>query len=69
MMIAMALAEAELLMLTNTTALDVTIQAQVLELMRGLQERNGISILLITHDLAVAAETAHQIESCTQVRL
>ncbi len=63
MMIAMALAgEPELLIADEpTTALDVTIQAQVLELMRGLQERNGMSILLITHDLAVAAETAHQI--------
>jgi peptide/nickel transport system ATP-binding protein len=63
MMIAMALAgEPELLIADEpTTALDVTIQAQVLDLMRSLQERNGMSILLITHDLAVASETADRI--------
>ncbi len=44
-----------------TTALDVTIQAQILELMVGLQEKFGTSILLITHDLAVIAETAHRV--------
>jgi len=44
-----------------TTALDVTIQAQVLELLRGLQSRTGMSMLLITHDLGVVAETAHRI--------
>jgi oligopeptide/dipeptide ABC transporter ATP-binding protein len=44
-----------------TTALDVTIQAQILELILGLQERFGTSILLITHDLAVIAETAHRV--------
>ena len=38
-----------------TTALDVTIQAQILELMKGLQERHGTAILLITHDLGVVA--------------
>jgi oligopeptide transport system ATP-binding protein len=38
-----------------TTALDVTIQAQILELMRELQERLGMSIILITHDLGVVA--------------
>ncbi len=63
MMIAMALAgEPELLIADEpTTALDVTIQAQVLELMRDLQHRSGMSILLITHDLGVASETAHRI--------
>ena len=44
-----------------TTALDVTIQAQILDLMRELQEAEGMSMLLITHDLAVVAETAHHV--------
>src|SRR5262249_57521338 len=44
-----------------TTALDVTIQAQVLELLRGLQERNGMAILLITHDLGIVAQMAHRV--------
>src|SRR5829696_5347440 len=44
-----------------TTALDVTIQAQILELLRELQERLGMSIILITHDLGVVASTAHRI--------
>ncbi|ARO86299.1 dipeptide ABC transporter ATP-binding protein [Nitrosospira lacus] len=63
MMIAMALAgEPELLIADEpTTALDVTIQAQVLDLMRGLQKRDGMAILLITHDLAVAAQMAHRV--------
>lgn len=63
MMIAMALAgEPELLIADEpTTALDVTIQAQVLELMRDLQRRSGMAILLITHDLGVASEMAHRI--------
>jgi len=44
-----------------TTALDVTIQAQILDLMRELQDAEGMSMLLITHDLAVVAETAHHV--------
>jgi oligopeptide transport system ATP-binding protein len=44
-----------------TTALDVTIQAQILELMRDLQERLGMSIILITHDLGVVASTARRV--------
>jgi oligopeptide transport system ATP-binding protein len=44
-----------------TTRLDVTIQAQILELMRELQDRLGMSIILITHDLGVVASTAHRI--------
>ena len=44
-----------------TTALDVTIQAQILDLMRELQDSDGMSMLLITHDLAVVAETAHHV--------
>ena len=44
-----------------TTALDVTIQAQILDLMRELQDRIGTSIILITHDLGVVASTAHRV--------
>ena len=59
-MIAMALAcEPKLLIADEpTTALDVTIQAQILELLRKLQRDRGMSILLITHDLGVVAENA-----------
>jgi oligopeptide/dipeptide ABC transporter ATP-binding protein len=44
-----------------TTALDVTIQAQILLLMRNLQEKLGTGILLITHDLGVVAQVAHKV--------
>ncbi len=62
-MIAMALSsEPEILIADEpTTALDVTIQAQILELMRDLKNRVGTSILLITHDLAVIAEVADRV--------
>jgi peptide/nickel transport system ATP-binding protein len=62
-MIAMALAcEPDLLIADEpTTALDVTIQAQVLDLLRELQRRNAMAILLITHDLGVVAQTAHRV--------
>jgi peptide/nickel transport system ATP-binding protein len=62
-MIAMALAcDPELLVADEpTTALDVTIQAQVLDLLRELQRRRRMSVLLITHDLAVVAEMAHRV--------
>ena len=58
-MIAMALAcKPELLIADEpTTALDVTIQAQILELIKELQEEIGMSVLMITHDLGVVAET------------
>src|SRR5438132_2292979 len=57
-MIAMALSCDPKLLIADepTTALDVTIQAQILDLMRDLQDRLGMSILLITHDLGVVAE-------------
>ena len=59
-MIAMALACEPKLLLADepTTALDVTIQAQILELLRELQTRRHMSVLLITHDLGVVAENA-----------
>ena len=44
-----------------TTALDVTIQAQILDLLRDLQHRLGMSIILITHDLGVVANAAHRV--------
>ncbi len=62
-MIAMALAPDPALLIADepTTALDVTIQAQILELMRDLKQRRGSAILLITHDLAVIAEVADRV--------
>ena len=62
-MIALALAgEPELLVADEpTTALDVTIQAQVLDLLRSLQAQRGMSILLITHDLGIVAGMAHRV--------
>ncbi len=62
-MIAMALACNPLLLIADepTTALDVTIQAQILELMKDIKKRTNMSILLITHNLAVVAEMADSI--------
>jgi peptide/nickel transport system ATP-binding protein len=62
-MIAMALACEPALLIADepTTALDVTIQAQILELLRDLQQRLGMAILIITHDLGVIAELADDV--------
>ncbi|MFI4986396.1 MAG: ABC transporter ATP-binding protein [Alphaproteobacteria bacterium] len=62
-MIAMALACNPKVLIADepTTALDVTIQAQILELMKGLQDELGTAIILITHDLGVVAETAERV--------
>ncbi len=62
-MIAMALSCNPKLLIADepTTALDVTIQAQILELIKELQERTGTALLLITHDLAVVAETVQDV--------
>lgn len=62
-MIAMALACRPKLMIADepTTALDVTIQAQILDLMRQLRQETGASIMLITHDLGVVAEMCERV--------
>ncbi len=62
-MIAIALACNPKLLIADepTTALDVTIQAQILDLMAGLKQRVGAAIMLITHDLGVVAETAERV--------
>ncbi|MBQ8323251.1 MAG: ABC transporter ATP-binding protein [Clostridia bacterium] len=62
-MIAMALAGDPKLIIADepTTALDVTIQAQILELLKELQRKQGCSVMLITHDLGVIAEMADEV--------
>jgi oligopeptide transport system ATP-binding protein len=62
-MIAMALAcEPDLLIADEpTTALDVTVQAQIIELLKRLQERTGMSVIFITHNLGVVAEIADRV--------
>lgn len=62
-LIAMALCCRPKLLIADepTTALDVTIQAQILDLLKSLQEETGMSIILITHDLGVVASLSHRI--------
>jgi peptide/nickel transport system ATP-binding protein len=62
-MIAMALACKPQLLIADepTTALDVTIQAQILELLADLQQRLNLSVIMITHDLGVIAQTCHRV--------
>ena len=62
-MIAMALALSPDILIADepTTALDVTIQAQILKLIKQLQQRNAMSVIFITHNLAVAAQVADEV--------
>jgi oligopeptide/dipeptide ABC transporter ATP-binding protein len=62
-LIAMALAAQPKLLVADepTTALDVTIQAQILDLLRALKERLGMSLLLITHNLGIVGDTADRV--------
>jgi dipeptide transport system ATP-binding protein len=62
-MVAMAIACNPRLLIADepTTALDVTVQAQILELLLSLQRERGMALMLITHDLSVVAQTAHRV--------
>ena len=62
-MIALALAGSPALLLADepTTALDVTVQARILRLLRSIQEDEGLAMLLVSHDLRVVAHVAHQV--------
>jgi peptide/nickel transport system ATP-binding protein len=69
-MIAMALSQGPQLLIADepTTALDVTVQSQILALIRKLQAENGISVILITHDMGVVAEMADRVLVMNQGR-
>jgi dipeptide transport system ATP-binding protein len=66
-MIAMAIACGPRLLIADepTTALDVTIQAQILDLLTGLRRETGMGLILITHDMGVVAETAVRVVTGT----
>ena len=70
-MIAMALANEPDLLIADepTTALDVTVQAQILALLKDLQRRHGMAILFITHDLGIVARFADRVAVMTQGRI
>ncbi|MBD3669978.1 MAG: ABC transporter ATP-binding protein [Gammaproteobacteria bacterium] len=70
-MIAMAMAcEPDLLIADEpTTALDVTVQAEILRLMKNLQEKNGMGILFITHDFGVVAQMGHRLAVMKEGRI
>ena len=70
-MIAMALANEPDLLIADepTTALDVTIQAQILQLLKQLQARLGMAILLITHDLTIVRRFAERVAVMTKGEL
>ena len=63
-MIAVALACGPKILIADepTTALDVTIQAQVLDLLRGIQQRTEMAVILVTHDLGIVASFAHRVQ-------
>ncbi|WP_237154377.1 ABC transporter ATP-binding protein [Oryzibacter oryziterrae] len=70
-MIAMALANAPDLLIADepTTALDVTVQAQILQLLKGLQEKHGMAILFITHDLGIVERFADDVVVMTEGKI
>jgi peptide/nickel transport system ATP-binding protein len=70
-MIAMAIASDPALLIADepTTALDVTVQAQILDLLRELRDRRGMSMIFITHDLGIIAEIADQVAVMYQGRI
>ena len=67
-MIAMALANEPRLLIADepTTALDVTVQAQILDLLQGLQQKRGMGMLFITHDLAIVRRIADEVHVMTE---